>query len=192
MIEVIRRRYGWEVPNNWYVWIVIVCLMMGMFSAWRDEHTKAQPRIGEEVQAKIDSLTQANQQLQQKVETLQRQQRQLTPRQIVKRKEFLSALREAGPVMLDIACMAGDKDAADLYTDLHYLLLAGGWVIKDKRTVNGTPWTGVRVAVKDRNVPPSGAVLMVELLQQNGIAGYLVETPALALDMFSVEIGYKP
>jgi hypothetical protein len=38
MIDILRRRYGWEVPNNWYVWIVVVCLMFGMFSTWRDEH----------------------------------------------------------------------------------------------------------------------------------------------------------
>jgi hypothetical protein len=38
VIEMIRRRYKWEVPNTWYVWIVVVCLMLGMFSAWRDEH----------------------------------------------------------------------------------------------------------------------------------------------------------
>jgi hypothetical protein len=38
VIDVIRRRYQWEVPNTWYVRIVVICLMLGMFSAWRDEH----------------------------------------------------------------------------------------------------------------------------------------------------------
>jgi hypothetical protein len=40
VIDWVRRRYGWDVPNDWYVWIIVVCLMLGMFSAWREEHSK--------------------------------------------------------------------------------------------------------------------------------------------------------
>jgi hypothetical protein len=205
VIELIRRYCKYEVSNNWYVWIFIICLMLGMFSAWREKKTELltsqKELIAErekitklEVQVKIGEEAQAEKQQSQRA--LQALQRQLAPRRIGKRNEFISALREAGQTTLNLTYIAGNGEVVGLYADLHDLLLIGGWVIKDKSSVNGTPWRGVRVAVKDRNVPPAGAVLMVELLNQNGIAAGLVEISASALDMssdmFSIDIGYKP
>lgn len=116
-------------------------------------------------------------------------------RRIKKRREFVQALREAGPATLNMNSIAGDRDATKLFADLHDLVIAGGWTIKDKAAVSGTAWSGVHVVVKDRNTPPPGAVLMVELLEQNEIAAVLVGHPdnaVLTLETFSLDIGYKP
>jgi hypothetical protein len=114
---------------------------------------------------------------------------------IQKRGEFLRALQEAGSATLDLNCIQGDRDTARLFGDLHDLFLAGGWTVRNKAQVSGGSWTGVRVVVKNRETASSRAVLLVELLRQNGIFAAIVEYPthvALTSEIFMVDVGFRP
>ncbi len=39
-IEGIRRWKKMEVPNHWYAYLIVACLFLGAFQAWREEHHK--------------------------------------------------------------------------------------------------------------------------------------------------------
>jgi hypothetical protein len=173
-----RKRLNRYIPPQWRKWLLwggfVLLVFFSSFSAWKDEHDK----VGEQ-QAALDRQAQEQQR----------------PRRIVKREEFIQALRAAGPMALNLSCIDGDRNAAELFTDLYDLFLAGGWVIRDTTNRGGGSWIGVRVVVADRNVAPPGAALMVKLLGQNEIAARLVEHPthpALTSETFSVEIGFRP
>ena len=95
LLESMSDKYGWWKVRHfsqtkWQrvkVVLALVGIFFAGFFAWKDEHVKyqvsegalteakkevialrAQPRIGEEAQAKIDGLTQTNQRLQQEGE----------------------------------------------------------------------------------------------------------------------------
>lgn len=135
VIDMTRRRYGWNVPNNWYVWILVVCLMMGMFSAWRDKNTKVAEQQAEIVR-QTKELREASG-AKQEIVQLRREVTELReghPYTIPKEDEveFVQTFLSVGPYDMEIVSADDDEDgkARALAKRLSDLFESSRWSVK--------------------------------------------------------------
>ena len=88
-----------------------------------------------------------------------------------------------------------DRDAVSLYGQLYDLFIASEWTADERAQIHGRSWSGVHVAVQDRNAVPPGAIEVVKQLRANGIESGLVLEPnpaAFEKVAFIVRVGYRP
>ena len=131
-IEGVRRWKNIETPNHWYAYLVIVCLFLGTFQAWREEHRK-----GEEASARVVNLqalldAKGESVLQKELEATKAQltelQKQLAPRRLkdeekVSMANFLSSF---GSFAVTVSSLP-DAESSGYALDFFAVLKKAGW-----------------------------------------------------------------
>lgn len=168
----------------------------------REAHEKiaqleSQPRIGEEAQAKIDSLIQANQQLQQEVEKLRAQTAEMrtdaAPRRIKDLKHFISVLSLFRGQRVDVEYVQGEREAQVFLNEIWIAIEVSGWIVEGTAAMGGQTWDGVIIEVDDLRVALPAAYELARLLVRQGTAAIVVKRSGPPKPgKFAIRVGYKP
>lgn len=202
-----RRKFLWRT-------LLIFVFLSGLL-AWKEENAdylksqndlieaqkeiallKDQPRIGEEAQAKIDSLIQTNQQLQHEVEKLRVQaaamQADVAPRRIKDTKRFISVLSLFRGQKVDVEYVAGDWEAENFFNEICFVVGFSGLVIENLTAMGGQTWNGVIIEVTDLREAMPAAYELARLLREQGTAAFIKPRSGSSKPgRFAVRVGYK-
>lgn len=209
-----RRKFLWRA--------LLVFVFLSGLLAWKEENAEylksqdelskarekiasleAQPRIGEEAKAQIDGLTQANQQLQQKmtdalgeVEKLKshsaEMQAQDAPRRIKDLKHFISVLSLFSDQKIDVEYIESDRDAEHFLNEICLAVGVSGWTIENTAAVIGQSWNGVIIEVNDLHAAfPAAHTLATLLGQQETAVAIKQRLGPPKPGRFTIRVGYK-
>lgn len=191
-LALFNRFTALEVSRKVFVGVTMIGIFIAGYQAWSDERAEhltsqkelsmareriasleAQPRIGEEAKAQIDSLTQTNQQLQQKVTALEQQSlpRILTDEQKKKLTEALSKVPLGSNYRLLFLAISGCEECSGYMEELWTIWSkAPGWKVLRTTTSDTIPGAiGLFVPVGKEGCPSEELHLVMSALDVTGI-----------------------
>jgi hypothetical protein len=121
-------------------------------------------------------------------------QERLRPRRLstTQHAELVSLLRQAPKGAFDIQYLAGNLESQNFADELRKPLMEAGWILRSTRsTTDASATTGLRIIVKDNNLPPR-AVMLQKALRSIGFPAAIWISPNSEEDFVMLYVGIKP
>jgi len=161
-----------------------------------NELTETQKELSntrEELQAKDQRIERLVEETQQKTAQIETQQ---APRKLtsIQQNQLIELLKGSPHVPTKITAVLGDGEGIRYANDLKSVLKAAEWTVDGVDQAVYTPNSpiGLFIYVKDRQAPPSGAVLLIQSLKKIGVQAQGMEKTSLAPNTIDIIVGNKP